>query len=212
MELKTFVFNPFYENTYLLYDENKEAVIVDPGCYEKFEQDELISFIHENDIKPLAILNTHCHIDHVLGNAFLKRHYGIPLWIPENEQEMFRSVEAYAFNWGIANYETSEPDHLYAEDETFELGDSSIRFIYAPGHSPGHMMLYIDKDATLIAGDVIFRESIGRSDLPGGDYATLESSIKQKVYTLPKDTNIFPGHGPQTTVGYEMMNNPFVKG
>ena len=173
MELKVFVFNPFYENTYVLYDDDKNTIIVDPGCYENFEKDELTSFIKTNGLKPEAILNTHCHIDHVLGNSYLKDLYQIPLWIPADEEEMLRSVIAYASNWGISNYQPAEPDHLYTENETFKIGDQSIDFIYAPGHSPGHMMLYLEDNGLLVSGDVIFRDSIGRTDLPGGDYGTL---------------------------------------
>jgi glyoxylase-like metal-dependent hydrolase (beta-lactamase superfamily II) len=211
MHIETFVFNPFYENTYIIYNDQKHAIIIDPGCYEKYEEKEITEFISENQLTPKLILNTHCHIDHVLGNLFLKEHYDIPLWIPTLEEEMLQAVTAYASGWGISGYQSARPDKLIDENTIIELGDLQLSCIFAPGHSPGHLMFYHKESNILIGGDVIFRESIGRTDLPGGNFETLENSIKTNVYSLPDQTTIYPGHGPITTVGYEKENNPFVK-
>ena len=210
MKIQSFVFSPLYENTYVLWDDTKNGLIVDPGCYEKYEFEELISFIDQSNLNIKAIVNTHCHIDHVLGNAYLKRHFNIPLLIPVGEVEVLEAVKAYAPNWGISNYEPAEPDHLIENGGSISVGDTDLKVIFAPGHSPGHQVFYSKENNTLIGGDVLFRESIGRTDLPGGDHETLLRSIKTNIFTLPEDTIVYPGHGPSTTVGYERTNNPFV--
>ncbi len=212
MEIQSFVFSPLFENTYVLWDHTQNALIVDPGCYEQYEYDELINFIHEKKLKVKAIVNTHCHIDHVLGNARLKNQFKVPLLIPVNEVENLRAVEAYAPNWGFSHYEASTPDHLIENEGTVSIGDTDLEVIYAPGHSPGHQVFFLSEEKKLIGGDVLFRESIGRTDLPGGDHSTLINNIRTKIYTLPEDTVVYPGHGPATTVGHEKKNNPFVKG
>lgn len=210
MQIQSFVFNPFYENTYVLFDDSKEAIIIDPGCYEKREKDQLSDFIKENNLVPLLVVNTHCHIDHVLGNEFAKKEYDIPLWIPEGEKEVLAAVVAYAPTWGIAKYQPAEVDKFYTRQDTIGFGNTTLKVLFAPGHAPGHMMLFNESGKELIAGDVIFRDSIGRTDLPGGNHEQLLDSIRKTVYTLPGDTTIYPGHGPTTTVAHEMNHNPFV--
>ena len=211
MDIKSFVFNAFYENTYLLSSPNLETLIVDPGCYEDFEKKELSDFVKVNKLNPIAIINTHCHIDHVLGNDYLKKLYDIPLWIPATEKTLLKSVSTYAPTMGIQNYQEAQPDKLLSEKDVIDFGSEKLEILYAPGHSKGHLMFYHAADKLLMAGDVIFRESIGRTDLPGGDFKTLEESIKNQVYTLPDAVEIYPGHGSRTTVGHEKNNNPFVK-
>lgn len=212
MRIKSLVFNPFYENTYVLWDDTKQGVIVDPGCYEKYEVDELKRFVSEQQIEVKMILNTHCHIDHVLGNYMLKETYQCPLWIPEGEEEVFRSVVAYAPQWGIQSYTEAEVDKLLKVSDPIEFGNTSLTSILVPGHSPGHLVFYHEGDKKIIGGDVLFRESIGRTDLPGGNHSQLLDNIKNKLYTLDEEIEIYPGHGPATTIGYEKKNNPFVKG
>ncbi|VXD19310.1 MBL fold metallo-hydrolase [Marinoscillum sp. 108] len=212
MKIKSFVFNPFYENTYVLWDDRMEGVIIDPGCYESYEKEELTDFIKKTGILIKAIVNTHCHIDHVLGNYDMKLAFGCPLWLPEGELEIFRAVKAYAPQWGIHQYSESEPDRLLKEEDHIEFGETTLECISVPGHSPGHLVFYHSGEKKLIGGDVLFRESIGRTDLPGGNHAQLLKNIQTKVYTLPEETEVFPGHGPSTTVGYEKANNPFIKG
>ncbi len=212
MKIKSFVFNPFYENTYLLWDDTKEGIIVDPGCYEDYERKEIIDFVESNEIKIKYIVNTHCHIDHVLGNYDLKTQFNCPLWLPKGELEIFQSVVAYAPNWGINQYSPAEPDHLIEENEIIEFGNTSLKSILCPGHSPGHLVFYHENEETLIAGDVLFRESIGRTDLPGGNHQQLLENIAQKIYKLPDDCGVYPGHGPSTTIGHERQFNPFIRG
>ncbi len=212
MEIKSFVFNPFYENTYLIWDDTKEAVIIDPGCYEKYELEEIKSFIRHERLKVKLIINTHCHIDHVLGNYALKEFYKCPLWIPEGELDIFRAVVAYAPQWGITNYTEAAFDKLLKESDSIKFGNTTLSSVLVPGHSPGHLMFLHDASKRMIGGDVLFQGSIGRTDLPGGDHLQLLSSIKLKVYTLDEDIEIFPGHGPSTTIGIEKQTNPFVKG
>jgi glyoxylase-like metal-dependent hydrolase (beta-lactamase superfamily II) len=211
MDIKSFVFNAFYENTYLLSSSNLETLVLDPGCYEDFEKKELTDFIKTNKLKPIAIINTHCHIDHVLGNDYLKKLYNIPLWIPATEKNLLKSVSTYAPTMGIQDYQEAQPDKLLSEKDVITFGSEKLEILYAPGHSEGHLMFYHAADKCLMAGDVIFRESIGRTDLPGGNFKTLEESIKNQVYTLPEAVKIYPGHGPSTTVGHEKKHNPFVK-
>ncbi len=210
MKIKSFVFNPFYENTYLISSEKGNCLIFDPGCYEDYEVAELKEYIHMNDLKVVGIINTHCHIDHVLGNDVLKAAYKVPLKIPTNEKEVFDSVPAYAPQWGMAGYRHAEVDEWLGEG-TLDLDEVSMKMIEVPGHSPGHLIFYIENEKVVIGGDVLFRESIGRTDLPGGNHEDLLKNIQEKVYTLPDDVEVFPGHGPSTTIGHEKVYNPFVK-
>lgn len=211
MEIKSFVFNPFYENTYVLWDDTSEAIIVDPGCYEKYERDELIGFVREKKLNVKAVVNTHCHIDHVLGNYFMKSEFNCPLLIPVNEADNYRAVKVYAPQWGIQQYTEAEPDELLENEGTFTFGSTRLEKIYVPGHSPGHLVFFHKEEKKLIGGDVLFQGSIGRTDLPGGNHEQLLNNIKTKLYILPDETEVFPGHGSTTTIGFEKRNNPFVK-
>lgn len=211
MHIKSFVFNPFYENTYVVSAETGEAFIFDPGCYEEFEIAEICEHIENEKLKIKAIINTHCHIDHVLGNEVLKRKFNCPLMIPKNEFEVFNAVVAYAPQWGITGYQHSDVDEELTEGSDLSIAECSFSMIEVPGHSPGHLIFYEKNEKVVIGGDVLFRESIGRTDLPGGNHDDLLRNIREKVYTLPEDVTVYPGHGPVTTVGHEKVNNPFVK-
>ena len=210
MQVKSFTFNPFSENTYLLYDTTGKAVIVDPGCYDKNEQAELDDFISKNQLTPTLLLNTHCHIDHVLGNAYVKAKYKIPLWIHNNEEQILRAVSSYASNYGFPNYQESEADHFIKEGEEIKFGDTRLQSLFVPGHAPGHVVFYHEESKTCIGGDTLFQGSIGRTDLPGGDHETLLRGIRTELFKLPNDVIVYPGHGPTTTIGFEKLNNPFV--
>lgn len=212
MLIKSFVFNPFHENTYVVSSKSGNAFIFDPGCYESYEKEELEEYIHMNDLKVKAVINTHCHIDHVLGNDAMKLKYKAPLMIPKNELEVFNSVVAYAPQWGINGYRHAEVDSFLEGGEKLELDEIEFEMIEVAGHSPGHIMFYEVNNKMMIGGDVLFKESIGRTDLPGGNHEDLLQNIQNKVYTLPEDTTIYPGHGPTTTIGHEKEHNPFVKG
>lgn len=210
LHIKSFTFNPFQENTYLAYDDSGEGVLIDPGCFENQEKAELKDFIESNGIRLTQLLNTHCHIDHVLGNAWAKRTFGIPLSIHRNEISVLKSVETYASNYGFSGYESSEPDGFLAEGESIMVGKEELKILFVPGHAPGHVAFYHESSNRCIAGDTLFRGSIGRTDLPGGNHDLLLKKIKSELFTLPDETIIYSGHGPETTISFEKIHNPFV--
>jgi glyoxylase-like metal-dependent hydrolase (beta-lactamase superfamily II) len=209
IQIHAFTFNPFEENTYLIYDETGEGVVIDPGCYEKSEKDALVQFIETQKIKIKYLLNTHCHIDHVLGNEFVKGKYNVPFLIHRNEEPVLRSVKVYAPSYGFNLYQEVLPDGYLAEGDTVSFGNTSFEVIFLPGHAPGHIGFYHKESLSLLSGDVLFEQSIGRTDLPGGDFNTLIHSIRQKIFTLPEEVTVYPGHGNTTTVGEEKISNPF---
>jgi hydroxyacylglutathione hydrolase len=208
--VQSFTNNPYQENTYILYDESGECAIIDPGMYNASEQNVVVYFIKENNLKPVLLLNTHCHIDHVLGNKFVFDQYGLKPRFHKGELPVLQAVVAYAPSMGI-RYEVSPlPDEYLPETGTVKFGNTELTLIFAPGHSPAHLCFY-DKDANiLIGGDVLFRNSIGRTDLPGGSFTQLVNNIEQKLFTLPDDCTVYPGHGPKTTIGFEKQTNPFL--
>lgn len=209
LQLQSFAFNPLQENTYVLFDETKECVIIDPGCYEREEQYDLADFIETNQLTVVKLLNTHGHVDHVLGNAFVKETYKTKLYIHKLDEPTLRAVKVYAPHYGFFQYQEAEPDIYLEEGEPVTFGNQSLEVLFVPGHAPGHIAFYHAASKTLIGGDVLFYNSIGRTDLPGGNYDTLINSIQQKFFTLPDDVTVYPGHGPETTIGYEKKTNPF---
>lgn len=209
LTLQRFTFNDLAENTYVLYDANGLCLIIDPGCYYKDEQEELVNFIQAEKLKVLQVLNTHCHVDHVLGNYFVTSTFKAPLYIPAGEEAVLKSVKVYAPNYGFQQYQEAEPSGFLTENTRLNLGGEMIQILSVPGHSPAHIAFYIAKQSILIGGDVLFRESIGRTDLPGGNFDTLIKSIHTKLFTLPDDVTAYPGHGPETTIGHEKVYNPF---
>lgn len=209
LTLQRFTFNDLAENTYVLYDTFGLCLIIDPGCYYKEEQEELLEFIQSNKLKVIQVLNTHCHIDHVLGNYFTTSTFKAPLFIPAGEEAVLKAVKAYAPNYGFQQYQEVEPTGLITESTLLTLGGKRIQVLSVPGHSPAHVAFYIADQAMLIGGDVLFRQSIGRTDLPGGNFDTLIKNIHAKLFTLPDDVTVYPGHGPETTIGYEKVYNPF---
>lgn len=211
VQVQTFVFNPFSENTYLLHDETGEAIIIDPGCYDRSELNELVAYVDAHSLKPVQIVNTHAHIDHVLGVAALKRKYGIPFALHKLEEPVLKAVKSYASNYGFSTFEEPEIDTFIHEGETIEFGNTSLKIIFVPGHAPGHVAFVSDADKLVIGGDVLFRMSIGRTDLPGGDHATLLRSIREQLFTLPDDYQVYAGHMEPTTIGFEKKHNPFFK-
>ena len=197
------------ENTYVAYDDTRECVIIDPGCYEKNEQQELASFIENKNLKVIYLLNTHCHIDHVLGNQFVKDHFNVALLLHKDELVILNSNKALAPSYGIPNYQEAYPDEYIDEQDKVKFGDTELQVLFVPGHSPGHIAFYNKDRKICIAGDVLFQRSIGRTDLPGGDYDTLINSIHNKIFPLGDDVVVYCGHGPSTTVGEEKKYNPF---
>ena len=212
LTVHTFTFNPFQENTFVLSDETGECIIVDPGCYEPHEREELESFISSRGLKPVRLVNTHCHIDHVLGNRFVQDTYNLQLELSMLEIPLLNAVAEYGSQFGIHCEASKEPFAFLAEGEAVTFGTTSLALLHTPGHSPGGMCLYHEKEKVIVAGDVLFQMSIGRTDLPGGDYDTLIASIREKLFVLPDDVTVYPGHGPSTTIGYEKQHNPFLAG
>lgn len=207
--IQAFSNNPYQENTYLLYDDSGECAIIDPGMYTATEQNAVVSFIAEHQLKPVLLLNTHCHIDHVLGNKFVFDQYGLKPQFHEGEMVILEAMPAWAQQSGI-RYELSPlPDIYLPESGTVTFGNTKLELIFAPGHSPAHLCFYSQADQIVIGGDVLFRGSIGRTDLPGGNHAQLINKIQQKLFVLPDDCTIYPGHGPETTIGFEKATNPF---
>lgn len=210
LEIKTFAFNPFQENTYVLYDETKECVIVDPGCYDSGEEQQLEKFISENGLKPVMLINTHAHVDHVFGNHFVHARYRLKPLLHKADLKILESLMQVANMYGLKASPSPEPERFIDEGEQLKFGNTTLDLLFTPGHSPGSLCLYHKESANLIAGDVLFQLSIGRSDLPGGDHNTLINSIKSKLMNLPDDVKVYAGHGPSTTIGYERKNNPFI--
>lgn len=212
IHIETFTFNPFAENTYVLSDETGECIIFDPGCYDQKEQKILSDYIKSQNLKPVRLINTHCHIDHVLGNAFVARSWKLQLEINFLEIPLLRAVADYGPSYGIYCEPSPEPFAYLNEGDTVKFGKSVLNIIHTPGHSPGSLCFIDNEQHFVIAGDVLFQMSIGRTDLPGGDYDTLIQSISEKLYRLPDNCKVYPGHGPPTTIGFEKKNNPFVNG
>jgi hydroxyacylglutathione hydrolase len=209
ISIKSFIFNAFMENTYILYDETKECVVIDPGCYDQRERNIVSEFIKEKNLKVVKLLNTHCHIDHVLGNDFIKKEFNVDLYIHKLEEATLKSVEVYAPAYGFKNYEQTKADFYLSEGVDVNFGNSTLAVMFAPGHAPGHVVFYSKEQNFLIGGDVLFRRSIGRTDLPGGDHETLIKSIKTKLFPLDNETVVYSGHGDVTNIGHEKKYNPF---
>lgn len=208
--VKSFTFNPYQENTYLLYDETRQCAIIDPGMYTGEEENMVLCFIAEKKLLPVLLLNTHCHIDHVLGNKWVYDTYGLLPQFHEGELPLLSAVPSYAPQMGM-RYELSPLPEIYLPEEgTVSFGESDLELIFAPGHSPAHLCFYCRADNFLIGGDVLFQGSIGRTDLPGGNFDLLIRNIRKNLFTLPDDCTVFPGHGPSTTIGSEKRYNPFL--
>lgn len=211
MQLHRLAYNPFQENTYVLAGDAGEAVVVDPGMSDGPERDEFDSFLRKHDYRLTACWLTHAHIDHVLGVPHVHAAYGLRPRLHPRERPVYEANPQVAGMYGMALAPLPEPVYDLADDEPIAAAGIALRQILAPGHSPGSVCFY-DADAELlVGGDVLFRESIGRTDLPGGDHATLLRSVRERVYGLPEATTVWPGHGPATTVGHERDHNPFVR-
>lgn len=202
-------FNPFQENTYILSDSNNMAMIIDPGCYERSEQAFLENYISRNELTPVKLVNTHCHIDHVLGNYFVANKYNLELGIHKDDLVTLNAIPNYADLYGFGGYQIS-PDPAYFIDEGTKLtfGNASLDVIFGPGHAPGHIAFYSKEDAFVINGDILFQGSFGRTDLPGGNFQILKKTILEKMFLLPDETIVYCGHGGETTIGREKQSNP----
>lgn len=210
IELKIFVFNLFQVNTYVLYKEAGDAVIIDPACYEPDEEKELSDFINVNKLNPVLLLNTHAHVDHIVGNNFIFRQFGLKPWLHEASLPFLNNATNYGKVFGMNIQEVIQPDRFLVPGETIPFDRSLIKVLYTPGHVDGSVCFYVEEQSFAVVGDVIFFESIGRTDLPTGNYPLLVNSIKDELFTLPDETILYPGHGHETTVGHEKKFNPFL--
>jgi len=209
--IKYFTFNPFQENTYIINNQNKECFIIDPGCSNAQENSVLANYISENNLKPNMLLNTHCHIDHIMGNKFVADTYGLKLQAHQQEIPVLERGDDISQMYGVPYITSPNIDTFLGEKNILNLGDVIFRIIHAPGHSPGSICFYNEAEKYLIGGDVLFYNSIGRTDLPLGDHTTLINSIKQKLFLLPDDVTVYSGHGQKTNIGFEKKTNPFLQ-
>ena len=210
LQIQSFTFSPIQENTYLLFNEFKQCVIIDPGCYFDAEKETLKEFIETNGLKPAMLLNTHCHLDHVFGNKFIAETYNLTLQLHEKEKSVlsFAPTSGLMYNMPFDNYAGAFVE--LKEGDRILLNKDELLVIEAPGHSPGSICFYCSKQNFIIGGDVLFKRSIGRTDLPGGNHQILLNNIRQKLFTLPDNTIVYSGHGPATTIGEEKKENPFL--
>jgi hydroxyacylglutathione hydrolase len=201
--VQSFTFNPFQENTYIVYDDTKQCVIIDPGCSMGGERRQLTDFIEKNQLLPVRLLNTHCHIDHVMGNAFVAEKYGLGLEIHERDLPMLQSLQTVSKMYGIPVEDSPMPSRYMQDDEVIEFGTTKLQVIYTPGHSPGSVSFFCEAAQFVISGDVLFHRGVGRTDLPGGDTKILFKTIREKLFPLGDAVKVYSGHGVVTTIGAE---------
>lgn len=210
--IQAFEFSPFQENTYVIADEaTREAVIIDPGCYEQAEKEALSQFITDHNLTVNYLLLTHAHLDHVFGVAYVKRKFGVKAYLHERDMVIYDDVPARCELYGLRGYEHSEIDAFLKEGERFRFGNTALDVIFVPGHAPGHVAFVNHADHYVIGGDVLFRGSVGRTDFPYCNHADLINNIQTQFFTLPDDYVVYPGHMEPTTIGQEKRTNPHVQ-
>lgn len=211
MNIYKLTYNPFQENTYVIADDDKNCVIIDPGCYFKEERTHFLNFISEYKLKPLALLNTHGHIDHIMGNAFIKEQFSIDLYLHKDDLFLLEGAEQSAHIYGLNEFVPSpSPDKWLEDGQELNFGNISFKVILGPGHSPGHVAFYNAENKFVINGDILFQGSYGRVDLPGGNFEDLKKTITTKMFNLPDETVVYTGHGPETTIEREKQSNPIL--
>jgi len=208
--VQKFVFNSFEVNTYVISGKNRECIIVDPACMTVHEEAELSGYIHDNHLTPVMMVNTHYHVDHILGNTFVCNTYGLKPVAHKNGKLFWEAAREFGSVLGLDIQEVTKPEIFVQEGDVLKASDIELRVLYTPGHADGSISLVNDAQKFVITGDTLFYGSIGRTDLPTGDYDLLKESIEQKLFTLPPEYAVLPGHGPETTIGYEKLNNPFL--
>ena len=212
LNVKKFTFNPFSENTYVVSDELNNAIIIDPGCYYKAEQNELDSYILKNNLKLKSILHTHSHLDHMFGTAYLADKYNLDLWICKEDLVTYQSYEKVCEVYGIPITFSPNPTPKFFDlKQLIQIDGIKFEILFVPGHSPGHVAFYSQENNFLINGDCLFENSIGRTDLPGGNHQQLIRSIKNEIFLLPEETLVYCGHGNETTIKAEKSSNPFLR-
>jgi len=210
LKIEKFVVNPLQENTFVLSDETRACIFIDPGFYFDVEQKEIIDYVKDNKLKPVKITNTHCHFDHIMGVEFIRGQYKIPFYAHPDDAFWVEQAVFQGKMFGFEMEPVQAPDYFFQENEPLKFGNTEFQIIHVPGHSPGHVVFYSEKEGVLIGGDVLFHGSIGRTDLPGGNHETLISGIREKLFKLPDETKVYCGHGPETTLGFEKASNPFL--
>jgi len=210
IKVEHFTFNPLQENTYLLSNEKGEALIIDPGCYFTAEQETLQTHITQQNLTPIKLINTHCHLDHVFGNKWVAKTYQLELHLHKDEEKVFELAPAFGLTWGLSFDNYKGPLHFVQPGDDIYLVDDALTVLFTPGHSPGSISLYCKAQQFVISGDVLFFEGIGRTDLPSGNHQQLIKSIQEQLFTLPDDTIVYSGHGPATTIGHEKKHNPYI--
>ena len=211
IRVQKFVFNPFQENSFLLFDETGECLLVDMGSYTVEEKKEVLFFVENNSLEPVMIVNTHCHVDHLLGNSYFKNIYKAKTVAHAADGFLIENAVEHGSVFGFEVEAPPPADEHLADGDVLSFGNSSLSVLHVPGHSPGSIAFYSRDDGFVIAGDVLFSGSIGRTDLPGGDFDILLHSIRTKLLVLPPETVVYCGHGPETTIGEEIENNPFLR-
>jgi glyoxylase-like metal-dependent hydrolase (beta-lactamase superfamily II) len=209
MNIFKFVFSPIEVNTYILADESGDCAIIDCGCYNKTETEKFAGFITDRNLKPVLLLNTHCHLDHIFGNRFILEKYGLKTLSGESDEKNRKNAVPHARLFGLVMDEPPEPAAFITDNQVIKFGTTELVALNVPGHSSGSIAFYSEKNGCVFTGDALFSGSIGRTDLPGGDYDTLINSIKSKLFVLPPATVVYSGHGNETTIGNEMKSNPY---
>lgn len=210
IEITTFVFNPFQENTYVVWDSSGECAVVDAGNYSAADDRKLSDFISRNSLRPVVAVNTHGHIDHILGTGYVADTYGVPFALHGEDRFLVDAAPEHARLYGFEAGNIAKPTLDISPERKITFGDTTLEVIHTPGHTPGHVCLFEPHSRTLFTGDTLFRESIGRTDLPGGDYSWIMRSILERILPLGGDVRILPGHGPESTLGHEALYNPFI--
>jgi glyoxylase-like metal-dependent hydrolase (beta-lactamase superfamily II) len=211
MRIAQFTFNAFSENTYVLADNTGEAIIIDPGMTDAQEDAILFEYMSDEKLTPRLILNTHCHLDHILGNTSTSERYSIPMWCHANEIAVIERASATSLMFGIPYRPSVLPSKTLTEGDEITIGTITLKTLFVPGHAPGHLAFVSWEESVVFSGDVLFQGSVGRVDLPGCNAQDLVASIQQKMYQLPDDFVVYSGHGPSTTIGAEKQNNFFVR-
>lgn len=211
MKIKTFEFNPIFVNTYVVYDETKECVIIDAACFYHDEKDAIFNFIVDNELRPKILINTHLHFDHIFGVNFMASEFNLQFGAHKDDLFLVEDLPNQLRMFGVDSDAVKKPnvDVFLSENDVIKFGNQELKILHVPGHSPGSLVYYNQKTATLFSGDVLFRQGIGRTDLPGGNYRQLLEGIRKKLFTLPDETVVYPGHGPVSIIGFEKKNNPF---
>lgn len=211
IDIHHFTFGPFEENTYVVSNDDGKAWIIDPGMYYPQENTALFEYLQDNKLVPEKLLLTHAHLDHVFGVHFIHKSFGLTPLLHKDDNFIYQSAVATANHYGLSMKPLPKVELTLKEDTAMSLGEDSFELLLAPGHSPGSICFYHSKQDFVISGDVLFNNSIGRTDLPGGSHEQLLTSIRTKLMNLPNETKVYSGHGPMTTIGHERISNPFLQ-